>query len=157
MFGASMYSGIQAAAFSAPDAIPEASPLPQSPNAGRVATDSKETSNKKFKEADDLLGLPSLPRATKMDSWKLAISNYIRERSDSPNMIFKWIADVSNATTVDELHWSKGPPELECLDSKLATALERLISGELRRVIDKTNLELFKRHERLGGRQILWM
>ena len=93
-----------------------------------------------------------------LHKWKFAISNYIKDRSDSPNIIFKWIADVSKPDIkLDDLHWSKGPPELECLDNKLANALYSLIHGELKRVIDKTNLDLFKHQESLGGRQILWM
>ena len=112
---------------------------------------------KKFKEAEDLSGFPALPRATKLDGWKIEISNFIRARSDSPNIIFKWIADVSTAANIGEMHWSLGPPELECLDGKLAVALENLITGELKREIIKMNQELFKHHERLGGRQVVWM
>ena len=159
--GASIFSGIHASAFTAPDAIPEASPPPSTPANDRVATDKETDSkkdNKKFKEADDLLGLPSLPSAAMLHKWKFAISNYIKDRSDSPNIIFKWIADVSKPEIkLDDLHWSKGPPELECLDNKLANALYSLIHGELKRVIDKTNLDLFKHQQCLSGRQILWM
>ena len=77
MFGSSLYSGIHAAAFHAADAIPEASPLLQSPGAGRDAAskDYQSETRKKFKEAEDLLGLPALPRATKLEGWLIAISN----------------------------------------------------------------------------------
>ena len=35
--------------------------------------------------------------------------------------------------------------------------LENFISGNLRREINQMNRELFKEHDSLGGRQILWM
>ena len=148
MFGSSMHSGFNAAAFTAAETIPETAPLPP-PGAGRVAPDGKASDaemRKKFKEAEDLSGFPALPRATKLDGWKLDISKFIRARSDSPNIIFKWIADVSTATNLGDLHWSLGPPELECLDGKLAVALENLMTGELKREINQVNRELFKTH-----------
>ena len=105
---------------------------------------------KKFKEAEALSGFPAVPRATKLDGWRLEIFNFIRARS--PNTIFKWIADVSTADNIGEMHWPLGPLELECLDGKLAVApLENTITGELKREINKMNQELFKQHERLGG------
>ena len=158
MFGSSMHSGFNAAAFTAAS-IPEASPLPP-PGASRVAPDGKAVEaemRKKFKEADDLAGFPAIPRTTQLDGWKIEISNFIRARSYSLNIIFKWIADVSTAANTGEMHWSLGPPELECLDGKLAVALENVIQGESGREIKKMNEVVFRSHERLGGRQVLWL
>ena len=67
---------------------------------------------------------------------------------------YAWLTRIEKATTFEELADSE---DFEELDSKLSTALDSLIQGELKRKVQVKETELSQRGEPITGRQITWM
>ena len=91
-----------------------------------------------------------------MAEWKYALYTNLDSASGrTDGAVIPWLQAVEkNGATIDSL--GDGPDKFRRLDKKLATALEKLVTGNFRKSISLVQrTELTKHQKTLGGRQFL--
>ena len=85
------------------------------------------------KEADKL-ELPNIPEGNQFRTWRIAVREAIASVSRDPPRAFNWARKVEEPNVVsDSLVETEG---FATLDSKLATALRKVVTGTLGRIIN---------------------
>ena len=97
---------------------------------------------------------PTGPSITGFRVWKLAFKKSVSSVSRRSKAAYAWLTKVEEAKSFEELEDSG---DFEELDSKLSTALDSSIQGELKRKVQVKETELSKKGMPITGRQITWM
>ena len=103
------------------------------------------------KEADNI-EIPNLPDTAHFRKWKANVREAVASASRDPNAAFLWVRDVENTVDRTSLGDSSG---FSTLDSKLAAALAKVLTGALGRSIDVEKEKLAQDGRLMKGREIL--
>ena len=103
----------------------------------------------------DTIRVPALPHTTGLRAWRSSVRAEVTAASGRGHVAFKWVREVErDSATFSGLSDSAG---LESLDAKLASALTKVLSGELGRKVSQATEKEAKMDRPIAGRQILFM
>ena len=106
------------------------------------------------KEADKI-ELPSIPEGNQFRTWRIAVREAVASASRDPKAAFLWIRKVEASAAVPaDLAETDG---FATLDSKLASALRKVVTGSLGRSINVEKEKFASSGQMMTGRQILLM
>ena len=110
--------------------------------------------NTSTKEADKI-ELPNIPEGNHFRTWRIAVREAVASSSRDPKAAFLWIQKVeATRTSSADLAETDG---FATLDSKLATALRKVVTGTLSRSVNVEKEKLAASGQMMTGRQILLM
>ena len=118
-----------------------------------------EDGKPKIKEAERIklldFKLLDFPKPEAYRSWRIAAREVIRAASDRPDEAFTWVQAVY--TEDQTLEGLSDPGKFLTLDTKLLSAMSKVVKCELaRQIVNKTESEAAK-SKALRGRHVLWM
>ena len=108
----------------------------------------------KRKEADNII-LNPMPTIHHFRAWKLHLRDEVASASGNPEMGFKWVLQAERPGIAMKDLYDSTPFAL--LDSKLAAALAKIMSGEFARQVNILKEECAAKDMLLKGRQVLLM
>ena len=112
------------------------------------------TKRNRPKEAETVK-LLKLPTPVQYRSWRLATRSEVCAASGRPDECFPWIQATENAKA--KLEDFADPGTFKSLDVKLATAISKISSGPLGRIITLETEKAAKAGRLLCGRQALFL
>ena len=106
-----------------------------------------------LQKESDKIELPSIPEGNQFRTWRIAVREAVASASRDPKAAFLWIQKVEPAdTSSSDLYETDG---FATLDSKLASALRKVVTGALNRSINVEKEKHASSGKTMTGRQIL--
>ena len=108
------------------------------------------------KEADSIK-IGQMPTPVQFQAWQDSLRHEVCAASGKRKIAFPWIFEAEDPNTTFEDLAEPGK-DFETLDSKLSSALRKILTGPIGREITRLSTEEAKRNRRqMSGRQTLWM
>ena len=125
-------------------------------SAATVAGLMASLSRRKYKETDEIR-IPQLPTANQFRAWKSSVYHAVNACSGRPDdKAVAWMLETAREGAVQEDFREPGP-RFATVDRKLATALQKVATGELGRITTQESEMALKSGRALKGREIFFL